>query len=144
MALGAGIGCFLFLGVGTGLSFNSVGGAIILFLYYFTIYLTFLVGDGLRCWINFLFISINRLFVFINCLFVSINSGSTAHFILLDLMDCDLDLEVPREFLVDQRVVYKALRQIKPNKSSGPIPIPNKILKEFAASCFVSCAYRHL
>ena len=60
-------------------------------------------------------------------------AGLTAHFIPLDLMDCDLDLEVPGEFLVDQRVVYKALRQIKPNKSPGPRPIPNNILKEFAA-----------
>ena len=57
----------------------------------------------------------------------------TAHFVPLDLTDCELDLEVPREFLVDQSVVYKALRQIKPNKSPGPSPIPNKILKEFAA-----------
>ena len=58
-------------------------------------------------------------------------AGLTAHVIPLDLTDCELDLEVPREFLVDQRVVYKALRQIKPNmyKSPGPSPIP----KEFAA-----------
>ena len=48
-------------------------------------------------------------------------------------MDCELDLEVPREFLVDQRVVYKALRQRKPDKSPGPSRTPNKILKEFAA-----------
>ena len=60
-------------------------------------------------------------------------AGLTAHFISLDLMDCHLDLEVPRELLVDQRVVYKALRQIRPNKSPDPSPIPNKILKEFAA-----------
>ena len=60
-------------------------------------------------------------------------AGLTAHFIPLDLPDCELDLELPREFLVDQRVVYKALRQIKPNKSPGPSPIPNKIVKEFAA-----------
>ena len=54
-------------------------------------------------------------------------AGLTAHFIPLDLTGCELDLEVPREFLVDQRVAYKALRQIKPNKSPGPSPIPNKI-----------------
>ena len=59
--------------------------------------------------------------------------GLTAHFVPLDLTDCELDLEVPREFLVNQRVVYKALRQIKPNKFPGPSPIPNKILMEFAA-----------
>ena len=56
-------------------------------------------------------------------------AGLTAHVIPLDLTDCELDFEVPREFLVDQRVVYKRLRQIKPNKSPGPSPIP----KEFAA-----------
>ena len=60
-------------------------------------------------------------------------AGLTAHFVPLDLTDCELDLEVPMEFLVDQSVVYKALRQIKPKKSPGPSPIPQKILKEFAA-----------
>lgn len=54
-------------------------------------------------------------------------AGLTAHFIPLDLTDCEVDFEVPREFLVDQRVAYKALRQIKPNKSPGLSTIPNKI-----------------
>ena len=60
-------------------------------------------------------------------------AGLPANFVPLDLTDCELDLEVPREFLVDQSVVYKALRQIKPKTSPGSSPIPQKILKEFAA-----------
>ena len=41
-------------------------------------------------------------------------------------------LKSPREFLVDHFCV-QGVATDKPNKSPGPSPIPNKILKEFAA-----------
>ena len=39
---------------------------------------------------------------------------------------------VPENLLVNTRMVYKALRGIKSNKSGGPDPIPGKVWKEFA------------
>ena len=39
---------------------------------------------------------------------------------------------VPELFLVSNFTVYKSLRLVKPNKSSGPDPIPETVWKEFA------------
>lgn len=62
-------------------------------------------------------------------------STLTSHFNPLNTTPADLDhnLDVPREFLVDVSSCYKALRQVKSNKSPGPSAVPNKIWKEFAS-----------
>ena len=67
--------------------------------------------------------------------FNSFLSALTSHFIPLDttLADLDHNLDVPREFLVDVSSCYKALRQVKNNKSPGPSAVSNKIWKEFAS-----------
>ena len=60
--------------------------------------------------------------------FNSFLSALTSHFTPLDITCVDLDhnLDVPREFLVDVFSCYKALRQVKNNKSPGPSTVPNK------------------
>lgn len=67
--------------------------------------------------------------------FNSFLSALTSHFTPLDttLADLDLNLDVPREFLVDVSSCYNALRQVKDNKSPVPSAVPNKIWKEFAS-----------
>ena len=58
-------------------------------------------------------------------------SDLTAHFSPLEASSGVLP-EVPSGFLVDVNKTYRALRQIKLNKSPGPDIVPNKIWKEFA------------
>ena len=58
-------------------------------------------------------------------------SDLTAHFSPLE-SSFGVIPEVPSEFLVDVNKTYRALRQIKLNKSTGPDIVPNKIWKEFA------------
>ena len=55
----------------------------------------------------------------------------TSHFVPLRTL-VDTAVEVPGEFLVDSRTAFKALREIKTRKSSGPDCIPSKVLKLFA------------
>ena len=59
-------------------------------------------------------------------------AGLTADFVPLPEIIPGSFFPVPEHLLVDTRMVYKALRGIKSNKSGGPDPIPGKVWKEFA------------
>ena len=59
-------------------------------------------------------------------------AGLTADFVPLPQIIPGSFFPVPEHLLVDTRMVYKALRGIKSNKSGGPDPIPGKVWKEFA------------
>ena len=59
-------------------------------------------------------------------------AGLTADFVPLSQIIPGSFFPVPDHLLVDTRMVYKALRGIKSNKSGGPDPIPGKVWKEFA------------
>ena len=59
-------------------------------------------------------------------------AGLTADFVPLPKVIPGSFFPVPEHLLVDTRMVYKALRGIKSNKSGGPDPIPGKVWKEFA------------
>ena len=59
-------------------------------------------------------------------------AGLTADFVPLPQVIPGSFFPVPEHLLVDTRMVYKALRGIKSNKSGGPDPIPAKVWKEFA------------
>ena len=64
--------------------------------------------------------------------FNTLLAGLTADFVSLpQIIPCSF-FPVPEHLLVDTRMVYKALRGIKSNKSGGPDPIPGKVWKEFA------------
>ena len=58
-------------------------------------------------------------------------AGLTAGFVPLPQLIPGSFFPVPKHLLVDTRMVYKALRGIKSNKSGGPDPIPGKVWKEF-------------
>lgn len=65
-------------------------------------------------------------------LFNTFLANLTAHFTPLGTSPTTSVLDVPREFLVDTRKTFRALSQVKLNKSPGPNVVPNKIWKEFA------------
>ena len=65
-------------------------------------------------------------------LFNTFLANLTAHFTPLGTSPTTSVLDVPREFLVDTRKTFRALSQVKLNKSPRPNVVPNKIWKEFA------------
>ena len=65
-------------------------------------------------------------------LFNAFLANLTAHFTPLGTSPTTSVLDVPREFLVDTRKIFRALTQVKLNKSPGPDVVPNKTWKQFA------------
>ena len=59
-------------------------------------------------------------------------AGLTADFVPMPQIIPGSFFPVPDHLLVDTRMVYKALRGIKSNKSGGPDPILGKVWEEFA------------
>ena len=59
-------------------------------------------------------------------------AGLTADFVPVPQIIPGSFFPVPDHLLVDTRMVYKALRGIKSNKSGGPDPILGKVWEEFA------------
>ena len=59
-------------------------------------------------------------------------AGLTADFVQVPQIIPGSFFPVPDHLLVDTRMVYKALRGIKSNKSGGPDPILGKVWEEFA------------